>query len=178
MNTLANSPQSKRLIAAAVILVLAVFAWFSFNDARQLQNQLQREGQDLSEMTSKLSEIQQLANAPKVAGFDLESSDRIINRINGALEQAGLNGDMLSNQSPSPPVRQGQSDFTIRTFEIKLKPCTVRQIASFCEALKDPSSGMVVRDLRLFDPQRVAGREIWTSQLTLTQLVYSPKSNA
>lgn len=168
--------QAKRLLAAVAIFMLAGWAAWSISSTRELESRLQNDQSDLVDLRAKLDEIERLADAPTVAGLDVDSSDRIINRISEALDQAGLSPGMLSNQAPSSPLRVGQTDFMIRSVDIKLKACSVPQIVSFCKALKDESSGTVVRDLRLFDPQRFGRRETWQSQLTLTQLVYSPTS--
>jgi hypothetical protein len=168
----------RRIGVATVILLLGIYAAFNVAGTRSAARRLDLDRRDLRELRQKLREIERVSDAPRVAALDLESPDRIVNRINAALITAGMKETVLANQTPSEPQRIGQSDFKLRRVEIKLNPATVTQIAAFCDALKDESTGSVVRDLQLFDPTRADGRETWMSQMTLTQVIFSPKSEA
>ena len=128
-------------------------------------------------MTQRIAEIQSVADAPRVAALDIESPDEIVIRINAAVQQARLPRDPVVSQTTSEPQRIGRSDFSSRTVEIKLKSATVEQIVAFCDALKDESTGSVVRDLTLYNPKSSGNRETWESQMTLTQTIFSPKSD-
>ena len=169
---------TKRLLVGGAVLLLGLYAASSVTSAWSAASRLDLDRQDLRELRQKLSEIDRVSDDPRVAALDLESPDQIVNRINAALLKAGLKETVLANQTPSEPQRIGQTDFKLRSVEIKLNAATVRQIAAFCDALKDASTGSVVRDLQLFDPKQSGSRETWNSQMTLTQIIFSPKSEA
>ena len=169
--------QLKRVLVAIVIVMLGIYAAWSVSETWTLADRLRDDRSDLAELKQKLAEIEQVSAAPRVAALEVEPADAILNRILRALRVAGLKPDVLANHTPSQPQRMGQSDFTLRRVEIKLKPASVPQIVAFCEALRDEATGSVIRDLQLFDPQRSGPRETWNSQMTLTQVVYSPKSD-
>jgi len=168
----------KRLLVGSLIVALVLYAIGSIGQTRSAANRLLGDVTDLTELRRRLLEIERFSQAPAVAALEVESPDRIVNRIYAALQQAGLDENVLANQTPSQPQRIERSDFTLRRVEIQLNPATVIQIVAFCDALKDESTGSVVRDLQLYEPRRVGSRETWRSQLTLTQVIYSPKSGA
>jgi hypothetical protein len=166
----------KRLLMGGVITLLGVMALLEWSETRSAASRLATDRETLLELQDKLRDIRQFADTPRVAALELESPDRILNRIYAALEEAGLPERTLANQSPFRPQRIGRSDFKLRRVEIQLKPATLPKIVAFCQALRDESTGSVVRDLRIDQPQRQGERETWSSQLTLTQIIFSPKS--
>lgn len=168
---------SKRIAAGLAIIVLALFAASSVMKTWSAEKRLQLDRQDLQELQRLLDEMEQVAAAPRVAALELEAPNQILDRINAALTQNNLSPDLLANETPSEPQRIGQSDFKLRRVEIQLNAASIEQIAAFCDALKDESTGSVVRDLQLYDPRQTGSRETWNSQMTLTQVIFSPKSD-
>ena len=142
------SANSLRLGVGAIILLGGIFALLQVTEARSAAERLKLDRKDLQELQHKLAEIRKLSHTPQIAAFEAESADQIPNRIENALEQAGLAKNVLANQSPSEPKRMGQTDFMIRRVEITLNKAPIEQIVSFCNALKDESTGSLVRDLR------------------------------
>ncbi|MEL6104629.1 MAG: hypothetical protein AAFU85_01275 [Planctomycetota bacterium] len=166
-----------RWIIAAAVLALGINAVLSVTQVWGDAKRLQQDRAGLRLMVKQINEIQAVADAPRVAALDIESPDEIVNRINAAVEQASLPRDPVASQNTSEPQRVGKSDFSSRTVEIELKAATVQQIVAFCEALRDESTGSVVRDLMLFNPKSSGNRETWESQMTLTQTIFSPTSD-
>ncbi|MEO1524016.1 MAG: hypothetical protein AAFX06_01205 [Planctomycetota bacterium] len=166
-----------RWLVLVVLIALGFNAFLSVSQVRSQSKELAREREDLSLMVSRIDEIRAVENAPRVAALDIESPDEIVNRINEAVRKARLPRDPVASQTTSEPQRIERSDFSSRSVEIKLKAATVEQIVAFCDALKDESTGSVVRDLTLYNPQSSGSRETWESQMTLTQTIFSPKSD-
>lgn len=169
---------TKRMLFGMAIIGLGVYALMSVMDVWDASGRLESQQSDLAEVQQKLKEIDEVSEAPKVAALDVESPDEIVNRINRALDQAGLSTAMLSNHTPNAPVPIKKSDFTTRTVDITLKPASIAKIVAFCEALRDEATGSVVRDLRLYEPRKSGREEIWASQMVLTQIIFSPKSES
>lgn len=166
-----------RWIIAAALVALGINAVLSVTQVLEDAKRLKQDRDSLRLMVKQIDEIRAVADAPRVAALDIESPDEIVNRVNAAVEQASLPRDPVTSQTTSEPQRVGKSDFSSRAVEIKLKAATVQQIVAFCDALKDESTGSVVRDLMLFNPKRSGNRETWESQMTLTQTIFSPKSD-
>ena len=171
---------SRQLIAMLGLALLVVIAYLGVADARSAADRLKITQGDLVEVDAKLSEIERYQTAPRVAALDIESPDQIVNRITAALKTAGLPENALLDQTPTEPSRIDRTDFKLRSITIKLKPATLRQILSVCDALRDEETGTVVRDLLLTEPKSNAGRgnrENWDATLTLTQMIFSPTSD-
>ncbi len=168
----------KRLAVGGLIVALVLYAIWSVVRTAAVADRLRQDVGDLVTLKKQLNDIQRFSQTPAVAALEVESPDQIVNRIDAAVRRAGLNENALANQTPSQPQRIDGSDFTLRRVDIQLNAATVPQIVAFCEALKDESTGSVVRDLQLYEPRRVGGRETWKSQLTLTQVIFSPKSDS
>ena len=174
-----NQVQRQRLWVAIAIGILSVYALFSLGDVSSATNRLREASEDLAETKLKLSAIDRLSNAPRIASLDLESPAEISRRISAALRQAGLPSSTVMDTTPGQPQRIGQSDFKLRATAIKLAPITLQAFISFCDALHDEETGSVIRDITLSEPSNRLGgatQEKWEIQMTLTQMIFSPKS--
>ncbi len=174
-----NATSRTRVLIGLALVILAIYAVISVTAAASAVQRLSQARVDLQELSRKLNEIQQLQRAPKVAALQLESPAEIANRIAKALEVAGLSESSLMKEEPSDPQRVQRTDFEIRATSIELAPATLPQILRFCEALRDPETGTVVRDILLNAPRNEATggkEEVWESQMVLTQMIFSPKS--
>ena len=169
---------TKRVLVGAAIVMLGVYSASIVAGTWAAAGRLELDRQDLGELQQKLLEIDRISTVPRVAALELEAPDRISNRLSAAMKEAGMSDNLLANQTPLPPQRIGQSDFTLRRVEIKLNAETIPQIVAFCDALKDESTGSVVRDLQLYEPRSMGATETWNSQMTLTQVIFSPKSDS
>lgn len=179
MNESAKQIARQRLLIAAALLLLGIYAVFSVLEVRSAEAQLAAARTDLAEIGNKLDDMDRLKEAPKVAALELESPEEITNRIDKALSSAGLPATTLSEERPLDPERIQRTDFQLRSITIKLNAAGLPQIIRFCDALQDEESGAVVRDIRLTDPQNgetSEKQEEWETQLTLTQMIFSPTS--
>ena len=174
-----NSTSRTRLCIVIALLILGVYAVISILQSRSAAQRLAQASEDLSEVSAKLLDIKRLQRAPKVAALQLESPAEIANRIADALQAAGLSESSLMKEEPSDPQRVQRTDFEMRSTVIDLAPATLPQILRFCEALRDPETGTMVRDMTLSAPRNEEssdGEERWETQLVLTQMIFSPKS--
>jgi type II secretory pathway pseudopilin PulG len=179
MNASARQATRQRIWVALGLVILAVYAVISINDASSAQARLDAARGDLGEMKQKLDEMQRLKQAPKVAALQLESPAEITNRVAAARRAADLPQASLLKEEPLDPQRIQRTDFEIRSTVIDLAPAELPKIIKFCEALRDQETGTVVRDMKLSEPQNgVDGgdQEKWEAALTLTQMIFSPKS--
>ena len=173
-----DSVSRQRILVAAALFVLGIYALLSLRDAWSAQTRLDQARSDLAEVIDKITHINALQSAPRVAALGLETADEFVNRIAAALQAAGLPQSSLNDQSSSKPVRVQRSDFKLRKVTIKLKPATLNQIITFCDELRDEETGTVIRDLTLTVPKNDTGgdAEKWESELILTQMIFSPTS--
>lgn len=176
---LANESTRRRVLIGVAIAILAVYALVSVWDVGAATKRLAAAEADFAELQTKLAQMEQWKDAPRVAALEIESPSQITNRISAARESAGLPQSSLMREQPSAPQRIGRTDFELRSTTIQLSASTLSQIMAFCDALRDEQSGTLVRDLRLSVPQNgvgAAGGEVWEAEMTLTQTIFSPKA--
>ena len=179
MKTTRTESTRTRILVCIALGILAIYAGLSVRAANSAADRLAQAKGDLAEIAGKLSEMERLKRAPKVAALQLESPAEIANRIASARQAAGLPQSALMKEQPLDPVRIDRSDFELRATSIDLAASTLPKIMAFCDALRDDETGTVVRDITLLEPQTVAGggsEEKWVAQLVLTQMIFSPKS--
>ena len=175
----AQQIRRRRILIGLMLVVLAVYAIFAVLDARSAQSRLASMRGDSAELRGMLSDIQRLRTAPKVAALRMQSPAEIANRVASAMQSAGLPESSLMKEEPLAPQRIQRSDFELRSTTIDLAPATLAQIMALCEALRDPETGTMVRDVTLREPNsgaNGAGKEKWEASLVLTQMIFSPKS--
>ena len=83
------------------------------------------------------------------------------------------------SQDPLEPKQIDRTQYKELKTIIKLAPSTLTKIVKFCDALRDEDTGSVVSQLKLAVPSgsvNNAKQEAWDATLTLTQTIYSPKS--
>lgn len=176
---LANESTRRRLLIGVAIAILAVYALVSVWDVGTATERLAAAEDDFAELQTKLAQMEQWKDAPRVAALEIESPSQITNRISAAREAAVLPQSSLMREQPSAPQRIGRTDFELRSTTIQLSASTLSQIMAFCDALRDEQSGTLVRDLRLSIPQNdasSAGGEVWEAEMTLTQTIFSPNA--
>lgn len=174
-----NQTLRNRIWVGTTLVLLSMYAVLSASGARTAADQLAQAEADLAEVSTKLARIQRLQRAPSVAALEIESPSEIANRVEAARQSARLPQSALLKEQPLAPVRIDRSDFELRATRIELAAATLPQIVAFCEALRDESTGTVVRDIMLDEPQNASaavGGEKWEAQLVLTQMIFSPKS--
>ena len=186
----------RRILVVVAIATAAVFAVTKWFDVNSLESSLAQARADGREVDEKLAVISKLNSAPLVASLRLDSPAQITNRIAAALAKSKITPSSLLNEQPLDPQRLDRSDFEIRSTIIELKPNPLPKILAFCDALREADSGTLVSGLVLSDPGMSSGAaagnrqsrsnrgnqanqaddEVWKAELTLTQVIYSPKS--
>ena len=174
-----------RIWALIGLIVGVVYVADRFASLKQSESRLVAAKAELNELQSKLADLSRLQAAPQIAALKADAPDEIINRIEAAGRAANLSNESLISQTPQQPKRIGRTDFQQRLTTVKLAGVSLVKLAAFCDAAADRSTGTVVRDLILRTPDGPATArsdatggpvELWDAELTLTQTIFSPKS--
>lgn len=138
---------------------------------RQLNDAVDRYEQS----ESKLADIRRLENQPRMASLTEETADDIVKRVNAACDAVGL---ALQSVQPGAVNREANSSYSSRNTTIILNNVALPQLIQFADKVEDFNAGLSIRDLTL-TPTGVGniGPETWSVNLTLTQLIFSPKSS-
>lgn len=158
-------------------LLWMVWAWTSLESSRSAASS----GQSQLAACQRLAiAIQQNRTLPKRASQEASSATDLTRRIEEASQRARLPTENLVRIEPQPAQRVGETSYKAQPTRIELREATLRQLVPFLLALSDEESGLQVTDLRLVEPRQTATLatfgETWNVEVTLTQLVFSPKT--
>ena len=134
---------------------------------------------DLGECRRLVAEIAGLQELPQFAALEPDSSTMIGQRIEQANKAAQLPAASLIRIQPQPPFRLGNSEYRLWPTRLELNQVTLEQVARFAHGLADEERGLTVRDLRLWTTSSSSNAgmpESWSSEITLTQVTFSPTS--
>ncbi len=122
----------------------------------------------------QIADIRRLENQPRMASLTEETADDIGKRVNAACDAVGVS---LQTVQPGAVNREPNSSYSRRNTTIVLNNVTLPQLIQFADKVEDVDAGLSIRDLTLTSAGGLnTGPETWNVNLTLTQLIFSPKS--
>jgi hypothetical protein len=143
------------------------------------RNALEEERRSLSECRTIAQQLKQLATRPRLASVESATSESGAKQINVAIANAGIASTSVRSVSPSPAMRLGGSDYQQRETTVNLANVSLMQIVVFEQGL-NAGLGVTLSKLALSIPENASSvstqTELWDASLTLTQIIYSPKS--
>lgn len=146
---------------------------WAFQDYIEKKSEFQAAADRFAESQEKIEEIRRLENQPRKASQKKETPAEIIQRASKASEAAGIVGQNVW----SDELKAENSRYSSRTSHVTFEALTLPQIINFCQSIEDAEAGLTVREIDLTPSLRPnAGQELWSVNLTLTQLIFSPKS--
>ena len=160
---------------AMAIMVGLIFANFwAIQDYMAKKSEFQAIADRLVESQESIEEIRRLENQPRKASLTKESADEITRRVNKASEAVGI---ASSGVTPGELAPEKNSSYSRRDSRVTFAALTLPQIIQFSQNIEDAEAGLTVRDIALTPTAMPnAGQELWSVNLTLTQLIFSPKS--
>lgn len=135
---------------------------------------LQAVADRLNESQEQIEEMRRLENQPRKASLTKETPSEITSRVDKASQAVGVN---TRNVIPGELVPEKNSSYSRRTSTVTFDAITLLQVIQFSQNIEDAEAGLSVREIVL-NPSFAsnAGQELWQVNLTLTQLIFSPKS--
>lgn len=186
--------QTRSQIWVFVIVMLAgVIAWDRWSVMRAAEDSLQEVVNQTDEIQKKLKQIQSLRDRPTVIASTASSPDEVLQLIESARGAAGWQPRNIIAQQPQIPRRIDRSDYLQRATELRIQSVTLPSLVTFCRELTTDEPGAAAgrrvsrillrptRQARIgVKPDQVSSdgstQEVWDVDLTLTQTIYSPKS--
>jgi hypothetical protein len=168
-------PNKPLIYLAMVILVGLLFLNFwVIQEYMARKSELQMIADRFVESQGRIEEMRRLENQPRKASLTKETPDEITRRVKKASEEAGIVGQNVSSGELIP---EKNNSYSSRTSFVTFEALTLPQIIQFSQNIEDADAGLSVREIEL-KPSVVpnAGQEQWYVNLTLTQLIFSPKS--
>lgn len=166
-------PQLLFALASGILLAVA------FEQYQTAQEEAAVSQQRLQKSRQQAAEITQMRDRPAFAATAMEDVSALTTRIAGARRTADIAAQAVDLVDPRSPQRSGDSPYLLRPVAINLRGLRLPQVVQFTAALTDRQAGMWVNQLRLAPVRRDAEQdepELWNVDLTLTQVVFSPKT--
>jgi hypothetical protein len=123
--------------------------------------------------------IEQLQVGPRRAGLQSRSETELSRKIESAAKAAGLPRNYIVRIDPGEPRRVADSDYKDQSTDVELRPVTLKQLVAFLDAITS-DTGIQVNFVWLTAPTpetpTTHATEPWNAQMTLTNLIFTPKS--
>jgi len=168
------------LYSTLTALSLIVLLWAA-SSLIAASHALQSSRSEIEECRNIADDIRRLRSQPRIASQQIESPQRMLQRISASIGVASIPPQALLSVSPTEPIRIGSTHYRQRATQLILDGVTLRMLAEFSSSLEKGGNGLYLRDLILTrsDSDGVNAskdEETWDARLTLTQLIYSPTS--
>lgn len=173
----ANSKPSRSWLWAALLVTSLLTLWWSVFEYRSKVRQIDQEMASLDECRELATKISTWNRRPTVATLDVTSPEKLTQQITSCIRTAAIPKSSLLSISPGETSQISGSDYRQRITAVRLRSVTLAGLADLQQAL-DAGNGLYLRDVRLTvaDSNASNDAERWDALLTLTQLIYSPKS--
>jgi len=125
--------------------------------------------------------IKQLQAGPQRADLQSRSETELSRKIESAAEAVGLPRNYIVRIDPGEPRRVAESDYKDQSTEVEIRTVTLKQLVAFVDSITS-DTGIQVNFVWLTSPapqtSAVHSAEKWNVQLTLTNLIFAPKSRS
>ncbi|QQE11331.1 hypothetical protein JD969_03685 [Planctomycetota bacterium] len=161
------------LIVICVVMLFVGCLWSGWNlyNAKQETQLAHKDYQNAREM---IQQIKKLQDQPKlVEAGDMAMSDLRI-RLEKAAQKANL--DSLSSVWSESTQRVNQSSYLMQRTRVAVDDASMKQMLEFLWHVEDSNPSLTVSGLRLSakEGRKQQRDESWKSDLTMTNLIYSP----
>lgn len=169
-----NLSRSTATVLIAFVAVSLAAVYWMFSDFAMERDRLLEATARLEECQASVQEIDRLNQKPRVAALVADTAGDINRRINTACEVSGLVAKNVVNLAL--PEEAG-SEYSRRNTTLIIEAATLAKLVLFAQAIEDTEAGLSIKSLKLTPSSpRTTTEEQWTANLTLTQLIFSPKS--
>jgi hypothetical protein len=163
------------LLTALALAAFDGWSWLRMSSAQDAAQRAAGETQVCQEMAQRIIDLER---RPAVASSRQLGGSEVAQRIESAAHSAGMGTDSLLRIAPDAPRRLGDSSYLEQPTQILLRRVTLAQLAVFLHDVVADVQGLEVRGVRLSVPHEQESAGVWTVELTLADLLYSPKANS
>ncbi len=169
--------KSRRLIYLSLVAALALVladGWSYWMMTRS-KDDAQAALADAQTCQTLGAQMVAMQSKPAVANSQEQAFEQLTARIEAAAQSSGIAGsEHLAAIDPEPAARLGDTAYLEKPTVIQLREATLPQIVTLLSHLTQSQAGLRVKALRLSAPPQKEDTDLWSAQITLTYLIYSP----
>ena len=163
-------------IAAGLLLVGVLGCFLHLRSSRLRAVTANRNEQVCRSLASR---IEQLKRGQRHADLKSRSETELSRKIESAAQSAGLQPSHIVRIHPRDPMRIADSDYKDQSTDVELRPVTLKQLIAFLDTIASDTGiqgSFVWLTAPTQEPSAVSAVEPWNAQMTLTNLIFAPKS--
>ncbi len=170
------TPQKRRaiLIGVMVAMIFAAAIWNVRWMMRRRRSANSAAGEHAACKEIK-RQIELLRDRPAVASTEALASQELGEKIAQAARKARLSNGPPRDVFPQAGRPVGDTPYLIKPTLLTLREVSLQQLVAFLYHLTQ-DSGLNVRDLRIWIPHGREVKNVWSSEVTITYLIYKPSS--
>lgn len=153
----------------------AIWGWGQFTDARA---RARAEAQAAAEVQQLAAAIESLRQRPSLVGERQLEAPELAQRIEQAMQQAGIPTENLERVTPEAPRRVGESDYQRLRTRVSLRRVRLDELIHCLHALTDEEPALTATALRLTAPRGEQISDRWHVEFELSHLTYQPGHGA
>jgi len=115
-----------------------------------------------------------LKKRPAIAGTRQQAIDELAGWVESSAKNLGIVGDNLESISPEAPVRVADSAYLEQATTVQFRQVSLKQLIRLLNKLANDGSGLRIKSLRLTTPPSAKDADVWSVELTISYLFYSP----
>lgn len=176
MMRIAHQHRRQALVGLLTLCLLGVTGW-SHGRLGHARTAATAAAADLAACQQLGSSIRRLAG-PAQADANRPHLNELARQIEHATREAQINPDSLISISHDPANRVGDTPYERKSTHVLFRQVTLRQMVTFMRTVTAQSNGPRATRIRLFAPDEQDTQDQWTSEATLTYLIWSPRIRA
>jgi uncharacterized protein YggU (UPF0235/DUF167 family) len=167
-------PKRTFLLAGAMaIALLGVNLWSGWVLVRA-KSQAQDATANAQLCRQLASRITDLQAKPVVAAAGEQATQELTARIETAAHSLGIAGDNLASIAPASAARVSDTAYLEKPTTVQLRQVTLSQLVSLLCNLAGDGRSLRIKELRLTTPPQKENSELWSAEITIAYLIYSP----
>ena len=171
-----KSASTLLLILVTSLIVVVLLSALRLNDKIAAADDA---AQNLEQCQQLGREILAARKAPTRAVLKASTSLELTRQIEEAAKSMNLAATAIVSIDPQAPRQVADTQYKVRVTQIDLKPMLLPEVIAFLHHVSQHDSSLVVSSLRLSAPPARGSKatvEVWTPEVTLTNLIFAPKS--
>jgi len=174
-----SSPPTASTVIAAVFSLLLVGTVVSYLLMGTSYARAAASTENVTQCLSIIERIERLRQTPQRADIRSQSETELAGRIEEAAAQADLPRNNIVRIDPGEPRRLTGTDYKKQPTDVELRSVSLKSLITFLHTVAENSESQAdflwLTSTRT-DEQSAAVSESWNAQLTLSNLIFSPRN--